>query len=424
MPSVRNICVRPAHTAVCVLLLTGALALPVHAQGRPGVKIEYRGSVPVTAPVSQPSAPARPVQTVQMANAAPADRTTARIDFRYPDSAVAATPAPASNPAPAQVRPAQPVVQESSLQPLPPQAGQGPRVLAPQQNAAPATTPAPAPAPTMAPTSAPAPSASAPQGEFVETGLAILYGDEFAGLPTANGEIFKQSEMTAAHPALPLPSLVHVTNLDTGREVVVRVNDRGPFEEGAQLQLSKQAGTALGMNGAGRGNVSIRYLGPAPVLAPQAGNRAAPQPAREPTQPQPETPVSFAAQPAAPQDELLGGGGTAALASAPAAAPRVMSLQTTPAASASPARAPQVQTAGTAGDHFVQLASFSELGNAEAMYRAVEGRMPAEITTARVNGADFFRVRVGPFPDRSAAELARARLYADGTADGRVVSGR
>ncbi|MEO0981785.1 MAG: septal ring lytic transglycosylase RlpA family protein, partial [Pseudomonadota bacterium] len=66
---------------------------------------------------------------------------------------------------------------------------------------------------------------------YDEQGVASWYGDGFEGRPTANGEIFEASAMTAAHPTLPLPSLVHVVNLDNGREVVVRVNDRGPFED-------------------------------------------------------------------------------------------------------------------------------------------------------------------------------------------------
>jgi len=398
MPFVRPTFVRQTQSILCLMLLSGAVILPVEAQGRNGVRIEYRGSTPV----AQPAQPVQQVQTAQPAmrmastntNTSSVDRASARIDFRYPDQPISGQAAPAPMPPPAAApapsfapAPPQPIVQDMPLQPLPPASGQGAEVSRPVNLQ-------------------PAPAATAtPQGEYVETGLAILYGDEFAGLPTANGEIFTQSQMTAAHPALPLPSLVHVTHLESGREVVVRVNDRGPFEDGAQLQLSRQAANALGMNGAGRGQVSIRYLGPAPVLAPQAESRAAPTPA--PAVPA-AAPVRFAAQPAQPQDELLGGS-----ASPAAAPPRVMSLQ------AAPVMAP----AATAGDHFVQLASFTELGNAEAMYRSVEARMPAEIVPARINGADFFRVRVGPFPDRTAAEQVRARLHADGTADGRVVSG-
>lgn len=394
MPFVRPTFVRQTRSVLCLLLLSAAVTLPVQAQGRDGVRIEFRGSQPV-------ARPAQPVQPVtRMASASThlssADRAGARIDFRYPgqpvDGSVAPAPAqpPFAAPAPAYTPPTQPVIQDMPLQPMPPANGQGAEAQRPVNLQ-------------------PAPAAAATQGEYVETGVAILYGDEFAGLPTANGEIFEQSQMTAAHPALPLPSLVHVTHLQTGREVVVRVNDRGPFEDGAQLQLSRQAANALGMSGAGRAQVSMRYLGPAPLLAPQAESRATP-PAPRPVMPA-AAPGQFAAQPARPQDELLGGSATAS--PVPAAPPRVMSLQA----------APVMSPAARAGDHFVQLASFTDLGNAEAMYRSVETRLPVEIVPARINGADYFRVRVGPFPDRTAAEQVRARLHADGTADGRVVAG-
>jgi rare lipoprotein A len=90
---------------------------------------------------------------------------------------------------------------------------------------------------------------------------------------------------------------------------------------------------------------------------------------------------------------------------------------------AAPQPAAYTAPAVASGDVFVQLASFSDIGNAEAMLRSVEGYHPVEIVPARVNGADFFRVRVGPFADRAAAEQVRSNLYASGTADGRIVTG-
>jgi rare lipoprotein A len=255
------------------------------------------------------------------------------------------------------------------------------------------------------------PTAPTAAGEFVETGVAIVYGEEFAGLPTANGELFSQTEMTAAHPSLPLPSLVHVTNLDTGREVVVRVNDRGPFEDGANLQLSRKAAEALGMSGAGKGSVRLRYLSPAPVLAAQTVSQTPVAPALvlPPVKAPAAEPVAAQMAFAAPaEDELLGGGTSSSVS-----APRLMSMTV----------APKAAPAAASGDVFVQLASFSDIGNAEAMLRQVEARLPVEIVPARVNGADFFRVRVGPFQDHAAAEQVRANLSADGTADGRIVTG-
>lgn len=94
-------------------------------------------------------------------------------------------------------------------------------------------------------------------------GLASWYGDYFHGRITANGEIFDQHKLTAAHPSLPLPSLARVTRLDTGRSVVVRVNDRGPFVGERVIDLSFAAAQALDFVDDGVTQVRIEALGPA-----------------------------------------------------------------------------------------------------------------------------------------------------------------
>ncbi|MFN3305865.1 MAG: septal ring lytic transglycosylase RlpA family protein [Candidatus Kapaibacteriota bacterium] len=81
--------------------------------------------------------------------------------------------------------------------------------------------------------------------KYVEIGLASYYSDSFTGKKTASGSIYNPNEMTAAHPSLPLGSLIKVTNLDNKREVVVIVNDRGPFVSGRIVDLSKAAAKAL-----------------------------------------------------------------------------------------------------------------------------------------------------------------------------------
>jgi rare lipoprotein A len=83
--------------------------------------------------------------------------------------------------------------------------------------------------------------------DSTETGAASYYADRFEGRPTASGERFVQLECTAAHLHLPFGSVVRVTNLANGREVLVRVNDRGPFKEGRIIDLSRSAAEALGM---------------------------------------------------------------------------------------------------------------------------------------------------------------------------------
>ena len=348
------------------------------------------------------------------APAAKADKATQRIEFRYPGSSrepartemasvsvpsrtepatadsfaeapqfapsVSAFDAPATAAKIAMTR--GPVVEAMALQPV--------AVLKPAQ---------------IKPTS---------QTSWGETSITIVYGDEFAGLPTANGEIFDQSALTAAHPSLPLPSLVKVSNPATGREVTVRVNDRGPFEDGASLQVSRQVAIALGFDGAGKAELVIR---PADEAAPVVSKpRSDYKPAV----------LVKAAQPV-PAGELLGGdelAGGAEWSTPPAVAPKTRAAVKWPEPPADWDVAPVTSkvSAVASGSHYVQLASFSDIGNAETLYRGLRSDLPAEIVPARVNGADFFRVRVGPLASRDAAQELRDRLNAEGKGDGRVVT--
>ena len=95
---------------------------------------------------------------------------------------------------------------------------------------------------------------------YNRTGRASWYGPGFHGKRTANGEAFNQYAMTAAHPSLPMPSIVEVTNLDNGRSVRVRVNDRGPFHSDRIIDVSKAAAEALDMIRSGTANVRVRLL--------------------------------------------------------------------------------------------------------------------------------------------------------------------
>jgi rare lipoprotein A len=92
-----------------------------------------------------------------------------------------------------------------------------------------------------------------------EVGVASWYGDDFHGRRTANGEIYDQYAFSAAHPTLPMPSYVRVTNLQNNRSVVVRVNDRGPFHSNRVIDLSKRAAQVLEIRGLGR--VRVTYFG-------------------------------------------------------------------------------------------------------------------------------------------------------------------
>lgn len=99
---------------------------------------------------------------------------------------------------------------------------------------------------------------------YSATGLASWYGDDFHGRMTANGEVFNTFSVSAAHPTLPLPSYIRVTNLNNGRSIVARVNDRGPFHSNRLLDVSERVAEALSFRNAGTTNVKIDYLGKAP----------------------------------------------------------------------------------------------------------------------------------------------------------------
>jgi rare lipoprotein A len=107
---------------------------------------------------------------------------------------------------------------------------------------------------------------------FVERGIASWYGQKFHGRRTSNGETYDMYAMTAAHKGLPLPAYVKVTNLNNGRAVVLRVNDRGPFHEGRVIDVSYTAALKLDMLRDGTAPVEVRALqGGAPVRATKAG---------------------------------------------------------------------------------------------------------------------------------------------------------
>lgn len=224
-----------------------------------------------------------------------------------------------------------------------------------------------------------------------ERGRAGVYMDGFDGQPTANGEIFDETAMTAAHPSLPLPSLVQVINEDNSREVVVRINDRGPFDGKRVLELSPRAADVLGVPKAGSAAVRIRYLGPAPVQQ-NPETYASTQIEDEPMAPvtRVQAPIRAAASPSAP-------------------------LRSTP-----PLRVASLNVASSAaiGNVFIQAGAFSDIANAQRLISNIGGGLPVKIEEARVNGGDFFRVLVGPFPNRDLAERQRSELSRSGIVDG------
>ena len=207
------------------------------------------------------------------------------------------------------------------------------------------------------------------QPDYEEVGMASWYGDAFNGRPTSTGERFDMHALTAAHKTLPLPGLVEVTNLENGRRLVVRINDRGPFVDSRIIDLSREAASELGMLSQGVGRVRVRYLGRAPQQ----------------------------------------GGGTLLRASAPA--PRAAVPANTPVVSPAPVVVAEVTT------FWVQAGSFSDQVEAGRIADSLSGWVRADRGTGR------FNVVVGPWDSANAAEAARQSVVARGYAGALLISG-
>jgi len=196
---------------------------------------------------------------------------------------------------------------------------------------------------------------------YDEVGLASWYGGHHQGLKTANGETFDVGLMTAAHKTLPLPSIVEVTNLDNGRSMRLRVNDRGPFVQGRIIDLSQAAAEELGVIRSGAARVRVRYIGPAPL------NAAETRVARRDPEPEP------LARPVA------------------------------------------------RSSYEVQVGAFSVRANAERAADLVAGAGRAEIRPVDNGGLTFWRVVVSSLSDPAQAAAVRDRVADSGFPDARVV---
>jgi rare lipoprotein A len=225
---------------------------------------------------------------------------------------------------------------------------------------------------------------------YSRVGVASWYGAAFHGLPTANGEVFDKEQITAAHPTLPLPSLVRVTNLENGRTIDVRVNDRGPFIGDRVIDLSQAAARQLGYESQGLARVKVEFL----ALAEDArGTPPAPTVARAP---RPTTPAP-PAQIAIPADREVQ---VAALAVQPAAAPR---------------------TCLPVGPQLVQIGAFAETDQASAAMAEVDGLGPVQVQPAFIGQRAVVRIRIGPVPDPGAAERVLREAVALGYTDAFLV---
>lgn len=227
---------------------------------------------------------------------------------------------------------------------------------------------------------------------YVAEGTASWYGRKFNGRPTASGETYDMYALTAAHRSLPLPSYARVTNLDNGKSVIVKVNDRGPFVGQRLIDLSYAAAARLDMLEAGTAPVRVTVLDgearPADPVTTIAGAPAASSEA------QPRTEAALAS--AVTQQPTV--------AAAPVTRSQPLPAVTTPV----PIMAPE-----WAGPAFLQVGAFGSFAAADRLSATLQAALAAKVFIVRFPQDALYRVRLGPFDDpaqqRQAADTLRAR---------------
>ena len=233
---------------------------------------------------------------------------------------------------------------------------------------------------------------------YVERGVASWYGPGFHKVRTSTGEPYDMYGMTAAHKTLPLPAYVRVTNLQNGRSIVVRVNDRGPFVGNRIIDLSYTAALKLDMLRNGTAMVEVRSLEPVAEGAPLTAALAAPS----------------AAPSAAPHAAPLVATPITAAEAPPQAAAPADAVQPPAAASDSSGG---VSTVSVPRALFIQAGAFSDPKNAERLMEKLRGGGYGTVFVRdnEIAGRRMYRVRIGPVPDvaefdRIVAALERAGI--------------
>jgi rare lipoprotein A len=216
---------------------------------------------------------------------------------------------------------------------------------------------------------------------YDKVGVASWYGPQFHRRRTSNGEWFDMQAMTAAHPTLPLPSYARVTNLENGRQVVVRINDRGPFVGTRIIDLSRRSADALGFKNKGKAKVRVKYLGPAPL-----------------------------------------GDDTRQLAAMNRGQPvETMIARNEPPVEVARAEEPETEAGEGKTDFFVQVGSFADPDNAMRARADVASLGPVRVEETEGAEGVLYRVRLGPLANEIQAEEALSQVAAAGHDGARLV---
>lgn len=230
---------------------------------------------------------------------------------------------------------------------------------------------------------------------FKQRGIGSWYGKKFHGQKTSSGEPYDMYKMTAAHPTLPIPSYARVTNLANGKQVIVRVNDRGPFHSGRIIDLSYTAALKLGYLGKGSGELEVeRLLAEDIALLTRKG--------KEPQARVEQAEVTTAAVNLGSTDIV-----------------QIADMQVPSAATPVVVAAPPVTSAQ---GFYLQLGAYTQAANAEATRLRMErlsAAAPAPMEV--VEYEKLFRLYSGPFATRAEAAAAALRLQDSGLAKPMIV---
>lgn len=246
---------------------------------------------------------------------------------------------------------------------------------------------------------------------FKQRGIGSWYGKKFHGQKTSSGEIYDMYKMTAAHPTLPIPSYVRVTHVGSGRQVIVRVNDRGPFHASRIIDLSYTAALKLGYVTQGSSELEIERLLPddiARINAERAQQAASGQAAQQVPQVElmpvalPRATEGIETRPLPPAEILPATAQTAEMAPAGGMMPVSFATSAEPAAPAG-------------GGYYLQIGAYTRQVNAEAerdrLQQGAASGLPA-IEVFESNG--IYRLHSGPFATREAATAAASGFQSAG----------
>jgi rare lipoprotein A len=255
--------------------------------------------------------------------------------------------------------------------------------------------------------------------DYRETGIASWYGPGFHGKTTANGETYDQNDLTAAHRTLPMPSVVRVTNLENGKSIKLRVNDRGPFARGRIIDVSARAAELLAFKRQGTAKVRVE------IVEGESRRLAGEAPQRQDTAQAPPAVPTGAVETVSLSDETAPAGNRASDAE-PAASTPQPGQQSGGSPDRGEASAPQLDGEVTQQpvedtSIFVQTGAFTQYANAVRLRAELSPLGNARIERARVDERQFFRVRLGPLPDVAAADRLLNRVVDQGYTRAQVV---